>query len=377
MNCPMKKIFLFIICLCVNFILHAGKAGPQYSDIRLLGIGNAGVATHQDRHIMYLNPAGLRQIPRPFSIGLPFILGTGDMFVQAYDFISRNKDVFENGSKNITPARSEQFYNDLREFDRKDIILLNMQGEIGFALLRRFGLGCYVNQETHFIPDMGILNPIFYAQVFTDVVFQGTIAFNASKSVSLGFSPKIMARFEGEKVVSPAASMFAPAGVAPKKANAAGISIKAAGIVGALDFGTQVRLDSLNTIGFTLKDLGKGVDSLNIVPTVHLGYAWKADSTVKKWWKRNTLFALDLRGIGAPMPLLSRVNFGIERSAHLWFIFDGALRAGASSGYPTFGIGLSFIKVFNLDYATYANENGFYPGQEMERKHMVQLHIGF
>jgi len=67
-----------------------------------------------------------------------------------------------------------------------------------------------------------------------------------------------------------------------------------------------------------------------------------------------------------------RVYFGAE--AKLWKRF--ALRGGFYQGYPSYGASLD-LWALKLDYASYAEELGAYAGQTSDRRHVVQVTLGW
>jgi hypothetical protein len=83
---------------------------------------------------------------------------------------------------------------------------------------------------------------------------------------------------------------------------------------------------------------------------------------------------------------LSHINFGVEVEQNLlaWPGYNYAIRAlalrlsgGFKGGYPAAGVGLEVLQFFNLEFATWAEELGYYTGQDEERIYMVQMSIGF
>lgn len=361
----------------------AAMAGPVYDDLQSIGMGRTGVALAESRKTLYTNPAGLRHLSLPFSMGMPLTVGLGDFAFKALDFLNANRDIFEQGVDSIAPERAALFYTDLRQFDRKDFTL-NGQIEAGLAT-RWFAAGGYFSPEFRGCMDMGIFSPWMQSEINLNFVLQSGFALGRRHSWSVGMAPKILGQVHVVKTVVPASRTFdqmdsaraATAGDTVRNADPFSHfdSVKTISAL-ALDVGFQKRIRR-HSLGLAISDMGKGKGALSLKPALALGYAWKADTTVKSFFKRNTILAVDIRELGLPGHLLSKLNAGYERRANLWFVFDGALRLGISGGYPTLGIGLGFLKVLHLDYATYARELGDYPGQSMDRKHLFQLEFGF
>ena len=53
------------------------------------------------------------------------------------------------------------------------------------------------------------------------------------------------------------------------------------------------------------------------------------------------------------------------------------LAGGFRGGYPTAGVGVELLRVFTLDLVTWAEELGYYTGQDEERVYMAQISLGF
>jgi hypothetical protein len=76
--------------------------------------------------------------------------------------------------------------------------------------------------------------------------------------------------------------------------------------------------------------------------------------------------------VGTDDDLYKRLHFGLE--AQLIKIFY--LRTGLYQGYGTYGATVDF-KLLKLDYANYAEEIGSAAGDRADRRHVVQLSLGW
>ena len=83
---------------------------------------------------------------------------------------------------------------------------------------------------------------------------------------------------------------------------------------------------------------------------------------------------------------LSHINFGFEVEQNLlaWPGDYYGIRAlavrlsgGFKGGYPAAGAALEALQFITLEFATWAEELGYYTGQNEERIYMVQLSLGF
>ena len=83
---------------------------------------------------------------------------------------------------------------------------------------------------------------------------------------------------------------------------------------------------------------------------------------------------------------LSHINFGMEIEQNLlaWPGYNNAIRilalrlsGGFKGGYPAAGFGLEVLRFCTIEFATWAEELGYYTGQDEARIYMGQLSIGF
>ena len=82
----------------------------------------------------------------------------------------------------------------------------------------------------------------------------------------------------------------------------------------------------------------------------------------------------------------SHINFGmeVEQTLLAWPGYNNAIRflalrlsGGFKGGYPAAGFGLEVLRFVSVEFATWAEELGYYTGQDEERIYMGQLSIGF
>ena len=83
---------------------------------------------------------------------------------------------------------------------------------------------------------------------------------------------------------------------------------------------------------------------------------------------------------------LSHLNFGLEVEQTLlaWPGYNNEIRAlslrlagGFKGGYPSAGVGLEILHLVTLEFTTWAEELGYFTGQEEERIYMGEISIGF
>lgn len=129
-----------------------------------------------------------------------------------------------------------------------------------------------------------------------------------------------------------------------------------------------------------LSDLDLG-DAGEIPQQVNLGFAATESFGQDKWLKLTG--AADWMDVTEAYDteddLYKRLHLGLEASMKptLWFLpHQLALRTGLYQGYGSVGATLDF-HLLKLDYANYASEIGSYAGVKPDRRHVVQLTIGW
>lgn len=90
------------------------------------------------------------------------------------------------------------------------------------------------------------------------------------------------------------------------------------------------------------------------------------------FWKLKNTVALDLRDLDQDSPLVSKLHFGAE-TKFPWIV---SLRAGLNQGYLAGGLGLD-LWICRFDFATYAEEVGFFSRQHGDRKLVAQVSSEF
>ena len=98
-------------------------------------------------------------------------------------------------------------------------------------------------------------------------------------------------------------------------------------------------------------------------------------------WKRKMNFAFDLEDLlnkENGYKFASKVNFGMEWEQTLIpYIIKGRLSGGFKGGYPTAGIGGVLFTLLHFEFATWAEEKGYYTGQQEDRYYVANFGIGF
>ncbi|MEL6617194.1 MAG: hypothetical protein AAFQ43_15745, partial [Bacteroidota bacterium] len=108
-------------------------------------------------------------------------------------------------------------------------------------------------------------------------------------------------------------------------------------------------------------------------PVLRMGAAYSLPLPALSPVKDVTLSTDWISGSTSEFEQAPETGFRVGAQARLGRVL--ALRAGLAQGYPTAGVGLN-LKVVQIDYATYAVEDGRTMGQLGRRNHVVQLRLG-
>ena len=158
-----------------------------------------------------------------------------------------------------------------------------------------------------------------------------------------------------------------------------------------LDLGVLYQLTREVRLGMSLRDIYfKELAGDKITPNLTAGINYSP-----RFFNKNTGFgrkfniACDfadaLNGQHNYKPF-SHINFGLEVEQALlaWPGYSTAFRAlalrlsgGFRGGYPAAGFGVEVLRFISVEFATWAEELGYYTGQDEERIYMGQLSIGF
>ncbi len=158
-----------------------------------------------------------------------------------------------------------------------------------------------------------------------------------------------------------------------------------------LDFGVLYQLTREFRVGASLRDVYfKELAGDKITPNLSVGFNYSP-----RFFNKNTAYArkfnfacdfVDAINADKNYKALSHLNFGLEVEQTLlaWPGYNNELRAlslrlagGFKGGYPSAGVSLEVLRVVTLEFATWAEELGYYTGQDEERIYMGQISLGF
>lgn len=144
-------------------------------------------------------------------------------------------------------------------------------------------------------------------------------------------------------------------------------------------------------VGASLRDIYfKELAGDKIIPNFSLGFCYSP-----RFFNKNTAyghkfnFAMDYANAfnsDRNYKPLNHVNFGLEFEQNLlaWPGYNNELRmltlrlsGGFKGGYPTAGVAVEALRLITFELATWAEERGFYTGQDEQRIYMAELSVGF
>ena len=380
-----------------------GRSGPEHRTLRPLAMGNAFVAVADDKEAMHYNVAGLNLMGRlgskskrpalsrypldRFDMHMDF-LGTALPVAEALDLLNfynlhqgsfTDQESLKNDSTLIT---------DLSQFDRRPIRIAVLHG--GELAMHNFGMAYWADAQLAPYADVGVLLPqagIDFIQV--DVVGQiagATSYFDDRLSVGLGYR---MAKREhmGNFQVA-LTDMYSKDGrksvqediqdsVDEKLSHLADLGSIGHGI----DAGAIWQHNPNLRYGVSAQNVGMVLNHDMVTPKLSMGVAYSPMRLQGNGrWKRKVNFAMDLEDLldnDRNYKPLNKVNMGAEWEQTLipW-VLKGRLALGLKGGYPTAGLGGTLMTVFHYEFATWAEEGGYYTGQIEDRYYVMKFGVG-
>jgi hypothetical protein len=399
------------IVLCLLLLNTFARKGPNNKGIRALGMGNAFVAVAEDKDAIYYNPAGLNLMnklgnyeKRPdlgyypdnwldmrIGIGalLPDLVDVGTKGVNAYN---NHNDTFKKLSGDSAAsalAEDTTLYNDFTFIDRYPIKLgIRTDMEIAF---HNFGAAFWTEVTTTPFIDMGIIVP--GAGVKTTeayVVGQLAFAFEWNKKLSFGTGYRLVkyAQFRELEIGIDNATSITDT----LQKEATSILAEAADISHAFDIGTMYQWQRDVRLGAALQNIFIGdLNGESVTPELTFGIAYSPRKLQRNTaYSRKVNFALDFEDAlnnDKNYKFFSHLNFGAEFEQILLAIpsvtlgsnarlLKGRVAGGFKGGYWTAGLGLELVRFVHLDIVSWADETGYFTGQEPERTYVVEIAIG-
>ena len=417
----MRHIVISSLILLTAVVSFAAKA-PTHHSIRAEGMGNAHVAVVDDKEAIYYNYAGLSQInrlgnydkrpeqgyyPRNFLGDMRLNLGGAGPFETYFSTYTVAKDLqvmYQNASNVAllyglptnsvlmdTLSTHPELVHKINNYDHKYLSMkIKMDAEMAF---HGFGGAVWVDGRVNPYLDGGIILPFLAIDTMViDGVVQGGVAYGFTDKLSVGIGAKAAKREKVEMITVDIMNYDALQDTLEDRYHDATDNIFDFNSISmGIDLGVLYQLTREFRVGASLNDIYfKELAGDKITPNLTMGFNYSPRFFNKNTgFARKFNFAMDyanaLYSENNYKPF-SHLNFGLEVEQTLlaWPGYNNEIRAlavrlagGFKGGYPSAGLGLEILRFLTLEFATWAEELGYYTGQDEERIYMGQISLGF
>lgn len=416
----MKKALALFFALALSTQAFAAKA-PTHHSIRAESMGNAHVAVVDDKEAIYFNYAGLSQINRlgnyekrpeqgyyprnyfdmrlnlggagPFESYFATYQDAKDL-QKLYNRVNQAAEETGLSQTNLlldTLAAHPELIHTLNSYDHKALSMkVKMDAELA---LHNLGGAIWVDGNVAPYIDAGLVLPYLTIDTFyVDAVMQGGIAYDFTNEFSFGIGIKGAKRQKVEMIVMDIANYETINDTLQDRFEDAEKHIFDTKTISiGMDFGTLWQATREVRLGLSLRDVYfKDLAGDKITPNLTMGVNYSP-----RFFNVNTAYArkfniacdyADAFDSDRNYKIMHHFNLGLEIEQVLlaWpglnnqlRVLSGRLAAGFKGGYPTFGAGVEVLHVLTLEFATWAEERGYYTGQDEERIYMGQISLGF
>lgn len=417
-----KTSISFAIALSAIFATNAIAAkAPTHHSLRAESMGNAHVAVVDDKEAIYFNYAGLNQINRlgnydkrpeqgyyprnyidmrlNFGGAGPFetYFSTYKEAVDLQDMYKRvNKAADANGlsRSNVlidSLSTHPELIKTLNNYDHKNLSMqVKMDAELA---VHNSGGALWINGTVSPYLDAGLVLPYLAVDTFyIDAVAQAGIAYGITDDFSIGLGVKAAKREKVEMIVVDIANYESIKDTLDDRFDDATDDMFDKNTLSmGLDFGLLYQLTREVRIGASLRDVYfKELAGDKITPDFTIGVNYSPIFfNTNTGYARKFNVALDYADAfdsERNYKPLSHINFGVELEQNLlaWPGLNNQLRilavrlaAGFRGGCPSAGASIEVLRVFTFEFATWAEERGYYTGQDEERIYMGEISLGF
>lgn len=417
----MKKIFVVFFILLLAVCAFAAKA-PTHHSLRAESMGNAHIALVDDKEAIYYNYAGLSQInrlgnyekrpeqgyyPRNFIGDMRLNLGGAGPFETYFSTYNVAKDLQKmyntvhqtaallgiSESKLLMDSLSThpELVKKINEYDHKYLTMkIKMDAEMAF---HGFGGAAWVDGNVAPYLDGGVILPSMAIDTFyVDGVVQAGIAYGFTDDFSIGIGGKVAKRHKVDMIAVDLLNYKTLQDTLEDRYHDATDEILDFNSISiGMDFGVLYQLTREVRLGASVRDIYfKELAGDKITPNFGVGVNYSP-----RFFNKNTGFArkfnfacdyADMFNDENNYKPLSHINFGLEVEQTLlaWPGYNNELRAltlrlagGFKGGYPSAGVSMEVLRFVTFEFATWAEEVGYYTGQDEERIYMGEISLGF
>ncbi|MDD5773532.1 MAG: hypothetical protein PHX78_08735 [bacterium] len=399
-----NKRLLFFVLASISFIFTLSAYATEnlfYRGMRPMSMGGAFTAIADDEYGRNWNPAGMMFLP---GMNLSFQLygrGTQDTINMVTDSIDLAKEIQKpaNKGKELTLPETQTLLNNFAG----NKIGLRIGADLDMVLpkIRKkkmtFGFGAYADAKSNLwireqgLPigfPLGLVNDQVLYEITADIVpsFSGAYRFEnvvptfdkgGKRDLSVGLTVKYVNRIKASNEKNPYTFQELFNGYRGNDSTqtidfAKDIDLDTRGSSIGFDIGALTSLTDYLRLGMTIHDIGGTNISYNttsitndkIPMNVRIGTALyplkylRPDSQNKFF---NVILSADLDNLngdsGRSSSLSDKLHLGAEMQFSLFknFLFV-QLRGGSNQGFPTYGVTLHGLWIFQLDYTVYGDE---------------------
>jgi tetratricopeptide (TPR) repeat protein len=368
----MNQILKVLCCFAVTVGLgYSSVRGPNYRDIRALGMGNTTVAVTTDRTAIFHNPAGLCMIDDVQYSITPIAVAIDGIFITLL------KEMVDQGDKlSNLDSVDASFIEMINEYDGQWVGFeylpeITVASEnLGFGMYSVFPIGVRI-ESGHLIPKLAVRGQ-------RDLVFTWATGMPLRhKNNYCGISVEYLQRTPLDMITTYSETFILFDEIAKNPLGIIGDYSRIKHGV-SFDVGFMHNLNGFR-IAYDVRDIFGVVGGEVIVPPqVDVGCAYYFPQLKDVKAIKNLIIALEFTDIFGLETVTEKyeqfwkkTHFGVELDMDY-----AALRVGLSQGYPTAGLGLRF-GIFKTDYVFFTEEVGYYAGQLPKYKHVLAMGFEF
>lgn len=412
----MKRVLSLIAAAGLATLSFAIKA-PTHHSLRAEAMGNAHVAIADDKEAIYFNYAGLNQInrlgnfeKRPEQGYYPRNL-IGDMrlnfggagpfekYFATYNDVKELQKLYQNiseaggGTSALLDSlgKHPELVDILNSYDHKSLDMsVKMDAEMAF---HNFGGAIWISGGIAPYLDGGIILPYMIVDTFyVDAVAQAGISYGFTDKLSVGIGGKIAKRQKVDAMTLSVQNYETLQDTLNERyENALDKLFDFESISIGMDIGVLYQWTREFRVGASLRDIYfKELAGDQIIPNFSFGFCYSP-----RFFNKNTAFgrkfniAMDYADAfysDRNYKPLAHINFGMEVEQNIlaWPGYNNELRAltlrlsgGFKGGYPSAGVAVEVLRLVTFELATWAEERGYYTGQDEQRIYMAELSLGF
>jgi hypothetical protein len=361
-----KTAMVIVLMLSIPSLVYAAELPVLYKGIRPQGMGGAFTAIADDENAMFYNPAGLDSI-KGFG---------GAAILNPYIEASRKINSFYRDLKDIANESSDTEQANLAAQFMQDWLDKHMHLRSGLfpnVTFHDFGIGVLGQVNA----DGEVQNVLGEDTLFVRGVYDLALIASAARGFDL-FNNPLKVGITGKLIYQQSidqsyttTDLVQNNGIDLREGlnNGTGIGIDM-GAIYSLSTVSTVLEPTLGLTVLNIGDVDMG-DAGTLEQQLNLGGALKAPVGSGK-----LLLALDVMDLTSQLPDDEEFWKKVHAGAELHFPILLSIRAGVYQGYPSYGFTVD-LKNLKASYAFYVEQLGPGSAQNVDRRNMIQIALGF